>query len=260
MFAIYFADRNLCNCFIGDTHSQTVLWGAVNLALKNLLHRTGAFVREIAYLPLAEDIPIAFNSCRKGPRSLGWRDDRPAELTWIECQVSPALHHLHAVMCLRKGLASLVLQGDQLQQLPLLNKTDRPKGPRASSQSILVLHSIRRSGLRPGLACSPIKCQCCKDHNAWCRQLGIACKPCTHARWPLLYCKILLIFSAHFASVWVPLLKVSSEAPSVAEPSQVPALISQVDGSTIRSTCHDLALGLHVHRWSAQILVAECQA
>ncbi|KAK9816189.1 hypothetical protein WJX74_001254 [Apatococcus lobatus] len=48
--------------------------------------RTGAFVREVAYLPLAEDIPIAFNSCRKGPRSLGWRDDRPAELTWIECQ------------------------------------------------------------------------------------------------------------------------------------------------------------------------------
>ena len=59
----------------------------MNLALNGLLHRTGAFVQEIAYLPLAEDIPIAFNSCRKGPRSLGWRDDRPAELTWIECQV-----------------------------------------------------------------------------------------------------------------------------------------------------------------------------
>ena len=39
-------------------------------------------------LPLAEDIPITFNSCRKGPRSLQWRDDQPAELCWIEAQVS----------------------------------------------------------------------------------------------------------------------------------------------------------------------------
>ena len=49
--------------------------------------RHGKFLREIAYLPLAEDIPIAFNSCRKGPRSLGWRDDKPAELYWAEAQV-----------------------------------------------------------------------------------------------------------------------------------------------------------------------------
>ncbi len=59
--------------------------------LNDLFHRTGAFVKDLAYLPLAEDIPIAFNSCRKGPRSLGWRSDRPAELTWIECQVRIAL-------------------------------------------------------------------------------------------------------------------------------------------------------------------------
>lgn len=44
-------------------------------------------MREIAYLPLAEDIPVAFNSCRKGVRSLGWRDDKPAELSWAEAQV-----------------------------------------------------------------------------------------------------------------------------------------------------------------------------
>ena len=55
--------------------------------------RDGKFVREIAYLPLAEDIPVAFNSCRKGPRSIGWRDDKPAELYWAEAQVrrSPGL-------------------------------------------------------------------------------------------------------------------------------------------------------------------------
>ena len=45
-------------------------------------------MREVAHLPLAEDIPIAFNSCRKGPRGVCWRDDRPAELTWTEAQVS----------------------------------------------------------------------------------------------------------------------------------------------------------------------------
>ena len=44
-------------------------------------------VREVSHLPLAEDIPITFNSCRKGPRSIGWRDDKPCELSWIECQV-----------------------------------------------------------------------------------------------------------------------------------------------------------------------------
>jgi len=53
----------------------------------NLDCRDGKFVREIAYLPLAEDIPVAFNSCRKGPRSIGWRDDKPAELYWAEAQV-----------------------------------------------------------------------------------------------------------------------------------------------------------------------------
>lgn len=48
--------------------------------------RDGQLVREVAHLPLAEDIPIAFNSCRKGPRGISWRDDRPAELTWTEAQ------------------------------------------------------------------------------------------------------------------------------------------------------------------------------
>lgn len=49
--------------------------------------RDGDFVKELAALPLAEDIPIAFNAVRKGPRAVSWRDDKPAELCWIECQV-----------------------------------------------------------------------------------------------------------------------------------------------------------------------------
>jgi dipeptidyl aminopeptidase/acylaminoacyl peptidase len=48
--------------------------------------REGEFVREIAALPLAEDIPVAFDSCRKGPRGIEWRDDKPAEMSWMECQ------------------------------------------------------------------------------------------------------------------------------------------------------------------------------
>eukprot|EP00798_Chlamydomonas_sp_ICE-L_P008109 gene8109-1355_t len=46
----------------------------------------GILVKEMAFLPLAEDIPIAFNSCRKGPRGLTWRDDKPAEMHWMEAQ------------------------------------------------------------------------------------------------------------------------------------------------------------------------------
>ena len=48
--------------------------------------REGRVLRELAALPLAEDIPIAHNSCRRGPRSVGWRDDHPAELEWLEAQ------------------------------------------------------------------------------------------------------------------------------------------------------------------------------
>eukprot|EP00897_Mesotaenium_endlicherianum_P002696 jgi/Mesen1/2454/ME000158S01652 len=48
--------------------------------------RAGALVQEVAYLPLAEDIPITFNSVRPGRRSINWRPDRPASLYWVETQ------------------------------------------------------------------------------------------------------------------------------------------------------------------------------
>ena len=51
-----------------------------------LWSREGKMLREICALPVAEDIPIAFNSCRQGPREVQWRDDKPAELVWAECQ------------------------------------------------------------------------------------------------------------------------------------------------------------------------------
>ncbi|KAJ8492061.1 hypothetical protein OPV22_013782 [Ensete ventricosum] len=47
---------------------------------------TGKFIREICDLPLAEDIPIAFNSVRRGKRSINWRPDKPSTLYWVETQ------------------------------------------------------------------------------------------------------------------------------------------------------------------------------
>ncbi|KAJ8900422.1 hypothetical protein K2173_025199 [Erythroxylum novogranatense] len=46
----------------------------------------GQFVRELCDLPLAEDIPIAFNSVRKGMRFINWREDKPSTLYWAETQ------------------------------------------------------------------------------------------------------------------------------------------------------------------------------
>ncbi|XVF22090.1 hypothetical protein REPUB_Repub12eG0143800 [Reevesia pubescens] len=46
----------------------------------------GKFVRELCDLPLAEDVPIAFNSVRKGMRSINWRADKPSTIYWAETQ------------------------------------------------------------------------------------------------------------------------------------------------------------------------------
>ncbi|KAL4367877.1 hypothetical protein GQ457_05G001680 [Hibiscus cannabinus] len=44
------------------------------------------FVRELCDLPVAEHIPIAFNSVRKGMRSINWRTDKPSTLYWVVTQ------------------------------------------------------------------------------------------------------------------------------------------------------------------------------
>ena len=51
-----------------------------------LFDRSGTKVKVLADLPLAEDTPTAFDAVRKGPRSMGWRPDKPAELYWVEAQ------------------------------------------------------------------------------------------------------------------------------------------------------------------------------
>ncbi len=44
----------------------------------------GAVVHTVANLPLRDDIPPPFDSVAKGPRSVQWRDDKPATLVWVE--------------------------------------------------------------------------------------------------------------------------------------------------------------------------------
>ncbi|MBI2300508.1 MAG: prolyl oligopeptidase family serine peptidase [Armatimonadetes bacterium] len=43
-----------------------------------------AWTRTIARVPLAEEVPITFDAVPTGPRSVGWRDDAPATLHWVE--------------------------------------------------------------------------------------------------------------------------------------------------------------------------------
>ncbi|GJT38723.1 RNA-directed DNA polymerase, eukaryota [Tanacetum coccineum] len=44
------------------------------------------YLRILCDLPVAEDIPIASNSVRKGMRFSNWRADKPSELYWVETQ------------------------------------------------------------------------------------------------------------------------------------------------------------------------------
>jgi len=49
-----------------------------------VLDRAGARVALVADLPLAESIALAFGSVRGGPRTVVWRADKAAELSWYE--------------------------------------------------------------------------------------------------------------------------------------------------------------------------------
>jgi dipeptidyl aminopeptidase/acylaminoacyl peptidase len=46
----------------------------------------GKLVKQIADLPLAEEVPIGFGAVPTGPRAFNWRADAPATLYWVEAQ------------------------------------------------------------------------------------------------------------------------------------------------------------------------------
>ncbi|MBE9030353.1 S9 family peptidase [filamentous cyanobacterium LEGE 11480] len=49
-----------------------------------VLNRRGEIVYEVADLPLADNIPVAFDAVRPGRRNFSWRHDAPATLVWVE--------------------------------------------------------------------------------------------------------------------------------------------------------------------------------
>ncbi len=51
-----------------------------------VLDMQGQLVKEIANLPLAENIPQGFNAVQTGPRGHNWRADAPSTLYWVEAQ------------------------------------------------------------------------------------------------------------------------------------------------------------------------------
>ncbi|PIM98828.1 hypothetical protein CDL12_28687 [Handroanthus impetiginosus] len=79
-------DKNYIKiCSIHRPYSFTVSCGRFPRKV-NLWTADGKFLRELCYLPLAEDIPITHNSVRKGKRSIQWRADKPSTLVWVEAQ------------------------------------------------------------------------------------------------------------------------------------------------------------------------------
>lgn len=51
---------------------------------KVVLNQAGQVVFEVANLPLADSVPVNFDSVRPGRRVVWWRADRPATLFWVE--------------------------------------------------------------------------------------------------------------------------------------------------------------------------------
>lgn len=49
-----------------------------------VLNQNGQEVYRVADLPLADDVPVPFDSVRTGRRIVHWRSDRPATLYWVE--------------------------------------------------------------------------------------------------------------------------------------------------------------------------------
>lgn len=46
--------------------------------------RTGAVVKQVADVPLTDDLPPSFDAVPQGPREVEWRSDAPATLAWVE--------------------------------------------------------------------------------------------------------------------------------------------------------------------------------
>lgn len=54
--------------------------------LVSVIDLNGALVKQVAEIPLADNIPLGFSATLAGPRGHAWRNDQPATLYWIEAQ------------------------------------------------------------------------------------------------------------------------------------------------------------------------------
>ncbi|MBN1650439.1 MAG: prolyl oligopeptidase family serine peptidase, partial [Bacteroidales bacterium] len=50
----------------------------------DLLDKNGKFIKTIQKLPLIEEMPQGFDAAESGPRRVSWRNDKPAQLYWVE--------------------------------------------------------------------------------------------------------------------------------------------------------------------------------
>ncbi len=70
---------------IHEPFSWLVPWSRFPRRIE-VLDRDGALVHSVAELPLQEEIPIDRDAAPTGPRSVNWRGDHDATLTWIEAR------------------------------------------------------------------------------------------------------------------------------------------------------------------------------
>lgn len=54
--------------------------------LVSIYDRQATLIKEIADIPVAENIPKGFGAVRTGARNFSWRADKPATLAWVEAQ------------------------------------------------------------------------------------------------------------------------------------------------------------------------------
>jgi dipeptidyl aminopeptidase/acylaminoacyl peptidase len=88
----------------------------------------GTPIKKIADIPLADNVPLGFNSTIKGPRSHAWRADQPATLYWAEAQDG----------------------GDPKAKADIRDKVFQWMAPFAGTPSTLISTPLRYSGITWG--------------------------------------------------------------------------------------------------------------
>ena len=84
----------------------------------------GRTVRQVADLPLRDDIPPQFDAVAPGPRSVHWRADRPDTLVWVEAQDGGDVRRQAAV----RDRVFMLPAPFTARPIPLIDLADRYSG------------------------------------------------------------------------------------------------------------------------------------